>query len=115
MIIGMSTTTDATEQLKMLTATRDWKSLIGESKGFEVSEAAILHPDETDPEDSRSTGVLKVGNLYYTGVSTSVIKSLQMLITWMNGERAAGNDVKSVKCMLTKTAGRYGKLILDIV
>lgn len=110
MEIVKGTTTDEKEQIKALTAKRSWKELVNKGN-VEISECFLLAPAE-EGED-RTSAAVKIAGKYYTGVSESVVKTVNQLIDWAN-KRPPEEDVR-FEVEFEKSAGRYGKIELNLI
>lgn len=103
------TTDEGMELLKATTTKRSIKSLVSETepKTYHLEEAVIWKRSDED----RLRVSLKCDGIWYSGVSNDIVDVCNDICDWVISN---GREVLPMSVTLSKSAGRYGKYILDI-
>lgn len=105
-----SSTTDEKELLKAAATKKTFKEMLtGEI--FSPGEI-IVFQNGREGEDSAVYAAIKIGGKYYKGISADVIDSCVEILDW--AEAAGYDDMRELQMHFEKSAGKYGKIRLEL-
>lgn len=108
-----TSTTDEKELLKASVTKRGLKELItGEI--FSPQEIIVFQKDEDEGSGANPVYVaIKVDGQYYAGISADVVDSCNTILGWAK-DGAGFDDMRELKMHLEKSAGKFGKIRLEL-
>lgn len=116
MILASGTTMNENEVYKALISRKGLKDLV-DGNAFEIQEMLYFVPEEHE-KDEKDRVALKIGGVYYSGVSNEVKKTVVDTLGFLHGKQEeevrAFLEAITYK-MVKEDVGRYGRIYLEAV